>query len=120
MRFMLPDLYPVMLYMLIPRYAAMFDSVSPACTVYVRGTVAVFLSLWHALSPGYTMEGLPLGTFTFHQSGQIIETYCPGWMVTQLVSHGLAGALGCGAGCCGGWGAACLLPAYACHVLRSP
>ena len=125
MRFMLPELYPVILYMLTPSRAAMPDSVSPACTAYVRDTVAGLPPpLWHALSPGYTIDGLPLGTLTFHQSGQNIETYCPLWMMTQSVPHGVFGVLGCGTGCgagCGvGWGATCPLPAYACHVLRSP
>ena len=125
MRFMLPELYPVMLYMLTPSRAAMSLSVSPDCITYVRDVVAVLLlPLWHTLSPGYTIDGLPLGTVTFHQSVQNIETYWPLWMVTQLVSHGVFGVLGCGAGCgagCGvGLGVACPLPAYAGHVLRSP
>ena len=117
MRFMLPELYPVMLYMLTPSQAAMLLSVSPDCITYVRDVVVVLLLLlWHTLSPGYTIDGLPLGTVTFHQSGQNIETYWPLWMVTQLVLHGVFGVLGCGVGL----GVACLLPAYACHVLRSP
>ena len=100
----------------------MLLSVSPDCTTYVRDAVMVLLPLlWHILSPGYTIDGLPLGTLTFHQSGQNIETYCPDWITTQLVSHAVPDVLGCGAGAGEGvLGAACPLPAYACHVLKSP
>ena len=77
MRFISPEPYPVMLYMLIPSHAAMPDSVSPACTTYVRDAVAAPPPLWHTLSPGYTIDGFPLGTLTFHQSSQNIEPYWP-------------------------------------------
>ena len=81
-------------YMLTPRYAAMPLSVSPACTTYVRDAVAAPPPLWHTVSPGYTTDGLPLGTLTFHQSAQNIETYWPDWITTQLVSHVVSGVLG--------------------------
>ena len=94
-------------------------NVSPDCTTYVRDAVAVLLPpLWHTLSPGYTIDGFPLGTLTFHQSGQNIETYCPDWMVMQLVLHVVFGLLGCDVGC--GVGVICPLPAYVCHVFKSP
>ncbi len=87
----------------------------------MRDVLALLLPLWQILSPGYTIDGLPLGTLTFHQSDQNIETYCPDWITTQLVLHVVSGVLGCGVGC----GVdvpvvACPLPAYACHVFRSP
>lgn len=92
---MLPDLYPVILYMLIPSWAAMLLNVSPDCTIYVRDAVVVLLLLlWHILSPGYTIDGFPLGTLTFHQSVQNIETYCPDWIIMQLVLHVVSGLLG--------------------------
>ena len=111
-----------MLYMLTPSQAAMPLSVSPDCTTYVRDAVVVLLPpLWHILSPGYTIDGLPLGTLTFHQSDQNIDTYCPDWITTQLVSHVVPDVLGCGAGAgVGVLVAACPLSAYACHVPKSP
>ena len=113
----------MILYMLTPSRAAIADSVSPDRTTYVRRVVeaAVPLPWWHALSPGYTIDGFLLGTVTFHQSRQNMLTYCPFWMTTQLA----AGVLGCGLGCGLGVGLGLpeligRLPAYAYHVLRSP
>ena len=120
MRFIFPERYPLILYMLTPSRAAMADSVSPDRTTYVRRVTVVPLLPWrHALSPGYTIDGFPLGTATFHQSLQNILTYCPLWMTTQLA----AGVLGCGLGVGVGLGLPELvgrLPAYAYHVFRSP
>ncbi len=103
------------------------DRVSPGRTVTVRPPLPAEETppLWQTVSPGNTSDGLPLGTVTFHQSGQNIETYWPDWTTRQSGPQDPVDGCGAGSGAGSGAGVGLTvpsgrLPAYAYQVSRSP